>query len=218
MHRSWPKAGAKASDLFIAAGSLVGGGHYSANNDIDASSPDNQQASIGIRSAFPGRGLELFGELLRNDAAHDVFELLTEPDHDVALAWGFQRVLVRGATWHVLRAEFVNGGWNQSSRVRPEVTAYQHSILVQGHTNRGELLAAPLLERTGGTLLGWDVYDAAGRRTLEFATLADRLKDAIEWVEDVSVSGSAGLTGLPGWWEIVVPALEEWDRLRGGEF
>ena len=63
--------------------------------------------------------------------------------------------------------------------------------------------------------VNYDALSIAERRMLEFATLADRLKAALDWVEDVT---GVGLTHLPGWWEIVVPALEEWDRLRGGEF
>ena len=46
---------------------------------------------------------------------------------------------------------------------RPQSTVYEHYTITQGHTNLGQLLGSPLLERTGGVEVSVDRWGNGGK-------------------------------------------------------
>jgi hypothetical protein len=126
--------------------------------------PDNQLASIFARWAFPRSGVEVHGEYGREDNAWDTRDLLLEPDHDVAFLLGLSRVWKRPANeLLVLRGELFNSAITDLNRVRAQSPAYMHSPILQGHTQRGQVLGAPSGYGGGGMELAADLYSAMGR-------------------------------------------------------
>ncbi len=105
---------------------------------------ENQLASLFLRIAPPRTGFDLFIEYGREDHSADLRDLLIEPDHSVMSTVGFRKAWQwsRGIT--AIRGEFL--AYDIPSGVRSRLEgdggAYTHSILRQGHTHKGQLLAA----------------------------------------------------------------------------
>ena len=129
--------------------------------------PDNQLASIFGRWAFPRSGFEVYGEYGREDNAWDMRDLLLEPDHDVAYSLGVSRLWKRpGNELLVFRGELFNSAMTDLNRVRAQSPAYMHSPILQGHTQRGQVLGAPSGFGGGGASLGLELYSPSGRISL----------------------------------------------------
>jgi hypothetical protein len=131
--------------------------------------PDNQIASIFGRWAFPESGFELYGEYGREDNAWDMRDLLLEPDHDAAYMLGLARVWKRpGGRMLVVRGELMNSQVTDLTRVRPQTPPYEHSPVVQGHTQLGQVLGAPSGYGGGGAHVAVDFYSPSGRVTFSW--------------------------------------------------
>jgi len=136
--------------------------------------PQNQLVSVFARWALPSDGLEVYGEYARDDRNKDLRDLLSEPDHDCAYALGLVKLVRRSArSYSVFRAELANGRITNLLRLRQQAPLYVHSPILQGHTNRGQLLASPAAAFGGaGFTLGLDFYGTDGRWTLEGTRMA----------------------------------------------
>jgi hypothetical protein len=131
---------------------------------------DNQLASAFFRWVFPRSGLEVFGERGFEDQLYDLRDLILDLDHEREYMLGFQKVL-RGSSSRVdlLRFELVNYQAPGLARVRVEAGIYVHSILRQGHTNRGQLLgSSPGVGWAAASTLSWTRYSVANRTTATF--------------------------------------------------
>lgn len=159
-HRDWPSDGIKASDFLLPFGSLLRDREVAG-----VAPPDNQLLSLFARAASVSTGLEVFGEFARNDRSSGVRDLTVEPEHNSAWSAGLLKVSGNrssGKFW-TSRAEYLNGRITSLQRFRGQATLYEHVTITQGHTNRGQLLGSPLLERTGGFELAVDRWSTSGR-------------------------------------------------------
>ncbi|MGZ8376254.1 MAG: capsule assembly Wzi family protein [Gemmatirosa sp.] len=134
---------------------------------------ENQLASAFARWALPAAKVEVYGELARDDAALDLRELITEPDHQAFYTLGLRKLLDDGPQrMRLVRAEYVNARITHLQRVRPQSLFYVHSALLQGHTNRGQVLGSAAVRGGGGAVVGFDTYDPRGRTRLELHRIA----------------------------------------------
>jgi hypothetical protein len=134
---------------------------------LAGSEPDNQIASFFARWNFPTSGVEVYGELGREDNSYDVRDLVLEPDHDLAFMVGLQRAWVRpGGSILILRAELLNSAITDLNRLRGQAPPYVHTRALQGHTQLGQLLGAPSGYGGGGTTVALEWVGPAGRRTV----------------------------------------------------
>lgn len=132
---------------------------------------ENQMASAFLRWAFPGAGVEVYGEWYREDFPGDFRKFVIKPDDLSSFTVGFQRVFVVAPNRRRLfRFEIVNGELSHQERAQRGFDAplppYTHTEVVQGHTYHGLLLGSP--EAYGGA--GWrvavDDYTPRGRVTI----------------------------------------------------
>ncbi len=105
---------------------------------------ENQLASIFLRIAPPGSGFDLNAEFGREDHSLDTRDFLLEPDHSSLVNVGVRKAWESAGRITAARAELLSysspGGVR--SRLEGQGGAYTHSVLRQGHTHRGQLLAA----------------------------------------------------------------------------
>jgi hypothetical protein len=166
IHRNWRGVGSLPDDLLLP---LRGFAFKEANLTVDdPDSPDfrvqNELSSAFVRWHFPASAAELYGEYVRNDAALNARDLLVEPDHASAYMLGLRKVIGRGAERRtVVWGEFANARTSHIDRVRRQARIYQHSQLLQGHTQRGVPLGAPAILGGGGGVIGVDRYAPRGR-------------------------------------------------------
>lgn len=104
---------------------------------------DNQLASVFGTWRFPASGAELYFEFGREDHSYDLRDLILEPDHTGTRLYGIRKNWSPSdrSLWS-LRAETFNAEATQAIRVRAEGAAFLGTVVRQGHTNRGQLLAA----------------------------------------------------------------------------
>ncbi|HJQ10191.1 MAG TPA: hypothetical protein VJ840_04100 [Gemmatimonadaceae bacterium] len=138
------------------------------NDAGDIAGFDNQLGSIFFRWAFPRAGLEVFGERGFEDQLYDFRDLTLNLDHEREYMLGLQKTLrIRSNEVDVLRAELVNYQEPGLARDRYESGIYLHSTLIQGHTNRGQLLgASPGAGWAAASSLAWTRYSSASRTTI----------------------------------------------------
>lgn len=131
---------------------------------------DNQLASVFFRWVFAPTGLELYGEFGREDHNGDLRDLGAEPDHDSAYLLGLQRAWSskQARSISVFRAEILN---SRLSHLSSETPWYVHGFIRQGHTERGQLLAAPGGYGGGGASFAYDRYTENGRSTIRLDRL-----------------------------------------------
>jgi hypothetical protein len=129
----------------------------------DSAGADNQLASAFFRWVFPKSGFEVYGERGYEDQFYDIRDLIQRPDHEREYMLGAQKVLNRrDSFFDVIKAELINFQY-------PSASVYRHVTLRQGHTNRGQLLAAGVGAGTGAaSTLSWTRYTSAGRTTATF--------------------------------------------------
>jgi hypothetical protein len=127
---------------------------------------DNQLISAFARWAHPAAGLEVYLEWAREDHWEDLDELIAVPDASQAVTLGLQKVMVRETSWIRLAFEttrlddalpFQNG-----FRGGP-LSFYVHSQVIQGHTQRGQLLGAYVGTGADAQYLALDRFSGTGR-------------------------------------------------------
>ncbi|MGH9418624.1 MAG: hypothetical protein ACRD3J_01515, partial [Thermoanaerobaculia bacterium] len=133
----------------------------------DSTGADNQLASAFFRWVFPHSGFEFYGERGYEDQFYDFRDFVQEPDHEREYMLGFQKTLTRSdGGLEVLKAEVVNYQLPTVARVRLEGFIYVHEILLQGHTNRGQLLGASAgVGAAAASTMSWTRYSPGGSST-----------------------------------------------------
>ena len=169
-HSVWPRTGIPREYLTkpfegILKGSLRGSAGFASGSDVGVG--DNQLASAFFRWLFPSSGFETYGEYGRDDHSADVRDLVQEPDHSRTFGLGLRKTISSdSARLSGFRAEFINYETPTLARHRSEGGIYIHTVLRQGHTNRGQLLGADAGAGTGGAyVVAWDSWTKRGRIT-----------------------------------------------------
>jgi hypothetical protein len=103
---------------------------------------DNQLASAFARWVMPHSGFELYGEFGREDHNVDARDFMVEPDHTATYGVGVRKAWQSGVSLKAIRAEIMNFESSTLQRHRLSDATFVHSYTRQGHTHRGQLLAA----------------------------------------------------------------------------
>jgi hypothetical protein len=170
-HSVWPKEGIPRSYFSkpfeaLFKGGLTGSAAFGAG--VDPGVGDNELASVFARWAFPKNGFEAYGEYGREDHSWNRRDLIQEPDHSRTYGLGIRKVL-SADSMHLtaFRAEMINYELPTLARNRGEGGIYIHSVLLQGHTNRGQPLGSDTgVGSGGGSVIAWDRYDARGSTSI----------------------------------------------------
>ncbi len=124
----------------------------------------NQLASVFFRWTVAPAGVEVYGELAREDHSYDLRDLLLEPDHSVAYMLGLRRAWrPRPDRMVAVRAEVADARISRVMRLRSQGEFYTHTPIRQGHTQRGQPLGARAAYGGAGASLAVDLYHPGGR-------------------------------------------------------
>lgn len=129
---------------------------------------ENQLASAFARWVLPRTGLEIYGEYMRDDYNWDVLDAILEPERSRGYLLGGRRVWLRGRRMTALRAEWLST--QQTHIVQAQYTGllYRHSVLRQGHTAGGQLLASPAAFGGAGSVVALEGYSPRGRWSVDW--------------------------------------------------
>jgi hypothetical protein len=138
---------------------------------------ENQLASAFFRWVFPRAGVELYGELVKEDFARDLRHMIEEPEDLMGRVFGFQKVWSHSnGRLTAVRGEMVNARVHHSERFdrlraygQVPLPLYSHGQVRQGHTHAGQLLASPTAYGGAGWTVGVDLYDEQGRWTVDLS-------------------------------------------------
>ena len=152
---------------------------------------ENQLGSLFFRWVYPRAGVEVFGELIKEDYARDLRHIIEEPDDFMGRVFGFQKVWSQaGQRIAVVRVESVNALVHHSERFdrlrvnNVPMPLYTHGSAMRGHTHLGQLLGSPAVYGGSGWTVGVDWYSSHGRWTVdlsrvlqtEFSAIHERTK------------------------------------------
>jgi hypothetical protein len=167
-HEPWPDGGIgwhelrKPFEAFLKVNVPLDSGAGPGGN------PDNQLASLFARWVFPANGLEVYGELGRDDHNGNTRDLLQEPDHAATLGLGLRKSWRRAdGELTGLRAELFDLDPSILGRNRAQGAKYTHSATRQGHTERGQVLGAGFAAINGvGSMIAYERYAANQEKLL----------------------------------------------------
>ena len=123
----------------------------------------NQMASLWLRWLLPEAGFEFYAEYGRNDHSWDGRDLALEPEHSAAYQLGLQKV------WRVRdgvlagRAEVTNLTRSITGMLRPTPTWYVHHRVLEGYTERGQLIGAGVGPGGDMQTIAFDWFEPRGR-------------------------------------------------------
>jgi hypothetical protein len=167
-HEPWPDGGIGWRDLRKPFEGFLKANVAGDQGTPGGQSVDNQLASLFARWVFPANGLEVYGELGRDDHNANTRDLLQEPDHEATLGLGMRKSWRRpdgGLTG--LRAELFDLDPSILGRNRGEGQFYTHYATRQGHTERGQNLGAGFATLNGvGSMLAYERYAANQEKLL----------------------------------------------------
>ena len=190
-HSLWPKEGiprsyfSKPFEAIFKVSLASASPGFGVNTDRGIA--DNQLASAFARWVFPNNGFEAYGEYGREDHNWERRDFIQEPDHSRTYGLGIRKIVsVDSSHLTAFRAEMINYELPTLARNRSEGGIYIHGLLLQGHTNRGQLLGSDTgVGSGGGSLVFWDRYDRRGAIS-------------IGWTRTIrEQNGSFYITGIP---------------------
>jgi hypothetical protein len=163
-HLSWPEDGLVARDFTRPFQALFKGTVPATGiGSDDRTGYENQLASGFARWVFPRAGVEAYGEYARNDHSWDLRDFLLEPEQNAAYMVGITRSWqLAGNSALVLNAEILNGQRVHLEEVRHQGYFYVHFSVLQGHTQRGQILGSPAAYGGAGSVLGATYFSPAG--------------------------------------------------------
>ncbi|MEO7647205.1 MAG: capsule assembly Wzi family protein [Gemmatimonadaceae bacterium] len=178
--RGWNQIPFRWLDVFArthAGGTSAGAGEPSPDTAYATGGRD-QLVSLFARWVFPASGFELYGELARKELRPSLKQILVTPTHSQAYTLGFQfaRPVLRGGTFR-LQAELTQMESAASPTDAPSGSWYTSRRVIQGYTNRGEILGGAIGPGASSQWLALD-YISRGWR---LGTFAGRIR----WNEDV---------------------------------
>jgi hypothetical protein len=167
-HSPWPSDGIIHAPFFNVFQGILKSTVSTQSNPTGDVPGDNQLASVFFRWAFPTSGVEVYGEYGREDHNANIQDFWMEIDHDAGFLLGIQRAWRSGDRNNVVRIEHLNTRMGKLHPTRAQAPWYVHGVRVQGHTLRGQLLAAPGGFGGGGTTMAWDRLGMQGRTTVRW--------------------------------------------------
>ena len=174
---------------------------------------DNQLASAFVRWSFPGRGAEVSFEYFREDHSWDSRDLAGEPENNAAVIASFRAATHRSESeLALLTLEYFDGDIPPISQAREQGGLYIHGTILQGHTQRGQLLASPVgagamagqsvtwerFTRRGSTRINVRRWRSRTRALVNPSGLYFNVERAIPNFHDWTIDGSYGLTRFRG--------------------
>lgn len=126
---------------------------------------ENQLATAFGRWVFPESGFEAYVEWGREDHWGKLPDLLKEPDHSQGYTLGIEKLFRRAdGNWVTAFAEVtkLQGGLNVRGG-RGSIPFYTHSRMIQGYTQRGQMLGAGIGPGADAQSLGVDFYGRTHR-------------------------------------------------------
>jgi hypothetical protein len=177
-HSLWPQSGLPRSYFTEPFEGLLKTSLPERNSKgpADLSGSGNQLLSVFARWVLPHSGAEFYTEYGREDHAYDFRDLINEPDHSRSYLLGARKVLSTGdGSLSAFRAEIINFQLPTTARHRDEGGIYLHALLKQGHTQRGQLLGAPVgVGAAAGSTLAYDRFAPDGRWTFKWTRTVNR--------------------------------------------
>jgi hypothetical protein len=161
------------------------------------------------RWAFPSRGAEATFELFREDHSWDSRDQAQEPENNAAVLASLRAITERRADkLSMLTLEYFDGDVRPIAQARAQGALYVHSVLTQGHTQRGQLLGTPI---GGGAITGqrvaWERFTPRGSlranlqrwrnralRPTNVESLLPPAERAVAATHDWILDGSIGVT------------------------
>jgi hypothetical protein len=148
---------------------------------------ENQLASLFIRWAPPRSGFDVYGEYGREDHNQDLRDFVLEPDHSATMNLGFRKAWMSGNNINAVRAESFTYEISAGTRTRGEGQVYIHGALLQGHTNRGQLLGANTGVGSGSAqTVAYDRFTTGGRITGFLSRVTQREKPGDETTSEIT--------------------------------
>ncbi len=185
-------------------------GRLGPENDLNGDF-ENQLASAFVRWSFPKRGGEVSFEYFREDHSWDSRDLAAQPENNSAVMASFRAATHRSDTeLAFLTFEYFDGDIPPTSQVRSSGGLYVHGTLLQGHTQRGQLLASPVgAGAMTGQSVSWERFRQHGStrmvlrrwRSRTQRSLSDRyvnVEAPVENYHDWIIDGSYGMTRYRG--------------------
>jgi hypothetical protein len=120
------------------------------SNSVDASVGGFNQLASAMLSVSPGAGVEVFGELLRDDHNSTLRDLIAEPDHASAYVIGIRRARRTSEMVELVTIEAANSRFSHVHRIRPQAPVLTHSSIAEGHTHLGQSIGSSVLPGGGG--------------------------------------------------------------------
>ena len=131
---------------------------------------ENQLGSLFVRWTPTGTGFDIYGEYGREDFSADTRDYLLQPEHAAMTNVGFRKAWGSPSSINALRAEVFSYESSAGSRTRDEGLAFLHGVLLQGHTQRGQLLSAAVGPGSGNAQsVAFDRFTRGGRVTASFS-------------------------------------------------
>ncbi|HEX6066432.1 MAG TPA: capsule assembly Wzi family protein, partial [Longimicrobiales bacterium] len=112
---------------------------------------------ILVRWVLPESGFEAYAEWSKEDTPGGLEDLLREPDWTQAYVLGFQKAFKTQQRLTRVYGELIHLGESAPVRAgRGLFSYYTHGTVIQGHTNRGQLLGAAIGPGSDAQLIGVD--------------------------------------------------------------
>lgn len=140
-YKYYPSDGLGFKDYFIFFESIFKKSKATPDNPGGEDEAD-QMVSVFGRWVFPDSGLEVYAEWARNDHNWDLRDFLQEPDHSRAYTVGMQKAFLGYRADYYLGVEITQIGKSMTVMARATPTYYQHHKVLQGYTNKGQVIGA----------------------------------------------------------------------------
>jgi Capsule assembly protein Wzi len=153
-------------------------GNASAQDPVTKGVHKDQLFSLFVRKVFPDDGLEIYSEWARTQLSANLRDFLTMPNHTQAYTLGLQ--WRRPAWWagtFRLQTEVTQMEQSATFRDRPQESWYMSTRVIQGYTNRGEVIGASIGPGASSQWLAMDYIHPSWR----FGAYGGRIR----WNEDV---------------------------------
>jgi hypothetical protein len=126
----------------------------------------DQYISFFARYVFPQSKAEIYFEFGRNDHSYDIRDAVVEPEHSRAYVFGFRKLIAlnRSNEYIQVGAEVTQLEESKTRFMRGTTSWYAHSQVVDGYTNRGQVIGAGI--GSGSNLQSMDVSWVKGLKRI----------------------------------------------------